>query len=136
MKILHSMNKLKIAKYYWTTKSKLPYIPKEKKKFTLSLRRSLYSYLEEHPLTTIDEIYSEFGTVEQLCEDYTENMTQEQLMNGVKYTRRINRYLFVLVAILFILCVGFYIYLYLNSPPYRHYILFENFAKHINDIIG
>lgn len=133
---MHRINKWKIEKYYWTFPSKLPYIPKEKKKFTTSIRRSLKSYLKEHPSATVDEIFAEFGTVEQLCEDYVDHMTQEQLMNGVKYIRKVNKFLFLLIAVLIILCIGFYTYLYLNAPPEIHYELFDKFLKFITNTTG
>lgn len=132
---MNPATKWNIMKYFRSLKKKLPYIPKEKRKFTSLARKSLKSYLEEHPSATMDDIYAEFGTVEQLCEDYMGHMTQEQLMDGVRYIKKVNRYLLLLVFALFTLCVGYETYLYLNAPSGVHHVLAEDFLKFVNRIV-
>lgn len=133
---MNHKNKWKILYYYFTFPHKIPYIPKEKKKFIYSVRLSMRSFLAEHPSASMDEIYREFGTTEQLCEDYMDNITQEQLMDGVRYTRQITKCLFMLVVLLFFLCTGYYFHMYLYAPPDIHYLPIEKLLEAIDHIMG
>ena len=72
---MKNMNKREIRKYCKTFKHKLPYVPKEKKRFTDSINTSIKAFLVEHPFATLEDIHREFGTVEELCEEYKDHLT-------------------------------------------------------------
>ena len=59
---MKNMNKREIRKYCKTFKHKLPYVPKEKKRFTDSINTSIKAFLVEHPFATLEDIHREFGT--------------------------------------------------------------------------
>lgn len=53
---MKNMNKREIRKYCKTFKHKLPYVPKEKKRFTDSINTSIKAFLVEHPFATLISI--------------------------------------------------------------------------------
>lgn len=84
---MKNMNKREIRKYCKTFKHKLPYVPKEKKRFTDSINTSIKAFLVEHPFATLEDIHREFGTVEELCEEYKDHLTPEQMTKSVRRTK-------------------------------------------------
>jgi hypothetical protein len=76
---MHLSNR-EIRNYYRDIRRKLPYVPKEKKKYLQMLRQSMDSFLADRPSAAIEDIYEEFGTVEQICAEYKDNLSSEQLI--------------------------------------------------------
>ena len=81
------MNKREIRKYCKTFKHKLPYVPKEKNDLQTPSIRPLKLLLVEHPFATLEDIHREFGTVEELCEEYKDHLTPEQMTKSVRRTK-------------------------------------------------
>jgi hypothetical protein len=85
---MHTSNR-EIRKYYRHIRRKLPYVPREKKKYLQMLRHSLDSFLADRPSAAIEDIYEEFGTVEQICAEYKDNLSSEQLTGSIRRTKMI-----------------------------------------------
>ena len=100
------MNKREIRKYCKTFKHKLPYVPKEKKRFTDSINTSIKAFLVEHPFATLEDIHREFGTVEELCEEYKDHLTTKLLCG-----------LAGIIAIALILFCVYFVYEVRTSAP-------------------
>ena len=60
---------------------------KKKKRFTDSINTSIKAFLVEHPFATLEDIHREFGTVEELCEEYKDHLTPEQMTKSVRRTK-------------------------------------------------
>jgi hypothetical protein len=85
---MHLSNR-EIRNYYRDIQRRLPYVPKEKKKYLQMLRQSMDSFLADHPSAAIEDIYEEFGTVEQICTEYKDNLSSEQLTGSIRRTKMI-----------------------------------------------
>ena len=105
-----------IRQYYWTLKRKLPHISKEKKQFLALTRQSMMEYANEHPFATTVDFQQEFGTIEQLCEDYKDFVTAKQMINSIQRTYHFNQFLGVIATILIVFLLYFVhdIYFYQN----------------------
>ncbi|MCI9174931.1 MAG: hypothetical protein HFH49_08295 [Lachnospiraceae bacterium] len=100
------MNK-QIRKYYRQLKRNLPYIRHTRNLFLRSLKSGINSYLQEYPHASMDEIYAQFGTIEELTEIYMDNVASDTLSHYMIFNR-VARYCCVLLVIAFASwCVNF-----------------------------
>jgi hypothetical protein len=68
------------------------------------------------PSATIDEIYEEFGTVEQISAAYKDNLSSEQLTRSIRRTKMICRCLCTFATGIVIFAVYFAYKVYSNAP--------------------
>lgn len=114
-----------LRRYYRTLWRRLPYIPKEKKKYLTSIQVSVNEFLSDHPSAEIGDIYQEIGSVQELCEEYKDNMTEEQLAQSVRLTKTFYYLLSFIAIILIVLCV-FFAWRVHQSAPKDIYITLES----------
>jgi hypothetical protein len=109
-------NNRDIKKYYRNIRRKLPNVPKEKKNYLTMLRKSVECYLIECPSATIEDIHGEFGTVEQICEEFKDSISPKQLMKSVRRTKVLCRCLSVLAVALIAFAIYFTYEIYTSAP--------------------
>ena len=124
---MKNMNKREIRKYCKTFKHKLPYVPKEKKRFTDSINTSIKAFLVEHPFATLEDIHREFGTVEELCEEYKDHLTPEQMTKSVRRTKLLCGLAGIIAIALILFCVYFVYEVRTSAPKEIHiYAIIES----------
>lgn len=111
----YSSNKI-VKQYYHVLKRKLPYIPREKKQFLSMTRKTLTEYSNEHPSATAVDFQQEFGTIEQLCENYKDFVSEKQMISSIQRINYLNKILGTLAAILIIFLLCFFYDTYTSSP--------------------
>lgn len=89
---------------------------KKKKRFTDSINTSIKAFLVEHPFATLEDIHREFGTVEELCEEYKDHLTPEQMTKSVRRTKLLCG-LAGIIAIALILFFVYFVYEVRTSAP-------------------
>lgn len=109
-------NKKEIRHYYRDIRRNLPYVPKEKRNYLRMLRNSLDSFLIDRSNATIEDIYEEFGTLEQICTEYKDSLSSGQLTWSIRRTKIICGFL-GLFAIVFVGFAAFFIYDTYTSVP-------------------
>jgi hypothetical protein len=80
------------------------------------LRNSLNSFLIDHSNATIEDIYEEFGSSEQICTEYKDSLSSGQLIWSIRRSKIICGFL-GLFAIVFVGFAAFYIYKVYTSVP-------------------
>jgi hypothetical protein len=99
---------------------------KVQKKFLEELSGSLYTYLEEHPNATMEDIYARFGSSSELAESYLKTIDPEELKNQVRIARTVRRTLIAValsIVLLFTIMVVVMIIDNRNSRPSRQVIV-------------
>ncbi|WWR22299.1 DUF6120 family protein [Lachnospiraceae bacterium JLR.KK009] len=89
-----------IKKFFRRLKRQLPYVFRTRKIFLDSLKNGITNYCQEHPDTSMDEIYGQFGTIDELAEIYIENIPKDTLSKFIIFNKLI-RYACILVTITF-----------------------------------
>lgn len=97
-----------IKEYRRALRCRLPYIFKKKKQFLTLTQKSMTEYASEHPSASTIDFQQEFGTVEQLCEEYKNFVSAKQMISSIQRTNRLNQFL-GLIAVLLLL---FLIYIF------------------------
>ena len=102
--------------YIRSIQKSLPLHIKYKKYLMKKLKQSILDYEETHTHCTIEELYQEFGTVEEICESTVQEMPAEQLIKNMTRKRRIIGILITVLILAFVFIVYREIQAYLFSP--------------------
>lgn len=112
-----STNKI-IKQYYQTLEHRLPYIPKAKKQFLTMIRNSMKEYANIHPSASTVDFQQEFGTIEQLVEDYKDFVSAKQMVNTIQRTHYLNHFLSVMTLALIVFLLMFLHDLHFKTPAH------------------
>jgi uncharacterized membrane protein YukC len=110
-----------IKKYYRKIRRKLPYVPNEKKKFLTILQEGLYEFYTIHPTADLDELYQEYGTVDQICEDFKDYVNLQQLSWNPQRFIIISK-IIVMITLIVLVCFIYFVWdICSHAPADLHY---------------
>jgi hypothetical protein len=92
-----------LKQYLREIRNLLPCDSAQKKRYIAGLNESIQPYIQEHPDTTLDTLYSIFGTPGSIAEDYLNNADALDISRRVSKKRIIILGLVILVAVVIII---------------------------------
>lgn len=102
--------------YIRTIRKSLPIRIKHRNYVMKNLKQSIENYEETHANCTIEELYQEFGTTEEICESILQETPTEQVLRDMTWKRKIISILLCVIILAFAFIVYCEIRAYLFSP--------------------
>lgn len=83
------MNKRICNRYIRKVSNSIPILGKEKKQFLLQFRQNVFSYADNNPNISINELCTQFGAPEEIGLSFISEMSYQQLFHKLKVSRKI-----------------------------------------------
>lgn len=108
-----------IDSYISSIKTLLPLYSKSEKAFIKRLRDSIYTFIESHPDSSVDDVIGQFGEPFDIVQGYIEAMEIEALVTAISIRRMLRK---ITIIILIAAIIGLAIFGGYYYKGYQYYI--------------
>ena len=121
------MNQKELNIYFRKIRLLLPIYSKAEKQFLKDFKDSVFVFIEQNPLCTMDDVIERFSTPEEVVHDYiSEALATENLCQKIQFRRFVkNILLTLLIGILAALAVRTIALLHIVNESEQYYITRE-----------
>ena len=121
------MNQKELNIYFRKIRLLLPIYSKAEKQFLKDFKDSVFVFIEQNPLCTMDDVIARFSTPEEVVHDYiSEALATENLCQKIQFRRFVKRILLtLLIGILAALVVRTIALLHTVNESEQYYITRE-----------
>lgn len=109
-------NLKKALKFYLTNIfRKLPDSSKKRRKFIHLLKQNILDYINEKSINKIEDIYMQFGTVDEIVEAYLDDISYKYLRERIKITRMQKACMYITILTVIVGTFAYNIILYYSN---------------------
>ena len=121
------MNQKELNIYFRKIRLLLPIYSKAEKQFLKDFKNSVFVFIEQNPLCTMDDVIERFSTPEEVVHDYiSEALATENLCQKIQFRRFVKKILLtLLIGILAALAVCTIALLHIVNESEQYYITRE-----------
>ena len=121
------MNQKELNIYFRKIRLLLPIYSKAEKQFLKDFKDSVFIFIEQNPLCTMDDVIERFSTPEEVVHDYiSEALATENLCQKIQFRRIVKKILLtLLIGILAALAVRTIALLHIVNESEQYYITRE-----------
>ena len=121
------MNQKELNIYFRKIRLLLPIYSKAEKQFLKDFKDSVFVFIEQNPLCTMDDVIERFSTPEEVVHDYiSEALATENLCQKIQFRRFVKKILLILlIGILAALAVRTIALLHIVNESEQYYITRE-----------
>ena len=121
------MNQKELNIYFRKIRLLLPIYSKAEKQFLKDFKDSVFVFIEQNPLGTMDDVIERFSTPEEVVHDYiSEALATENLCQKIQFRRFVKKILLtLLIGILAALAVRTIALLHIVNESEQYYITRE-----------
>ena len=121
------MNQKELNIYFRKIRLLLPIYSKAEKQFLKDFKDSVFVFIEQNPLCTMDDVIERFSTPEEVVHDYiSEALTTEDLCQKIQFRRFVKKILLILlIGLLAALAVRTIALLHIVNESEQYYITRE-----------
>ena len=121
------MNQKELNIYFRKIRLLLPIYSKAEKQFLKDFKDSVFVFIEQNPLCTMDDVIERFSTPEEVVHDYiSEALATENLCQKIQFRRFVKKILLtLLIGILAALAVRTIALLHIVNESEQYYITHE-----------
>ena len=121
------MNQKELNIYFRKIRLLLPIYSKAEKQFLKDFKDSVFVFIEQNPLCTMDDVIERFSTPEEVVHDYiSEALATENLCQKIQFRRFVKKILLILrIGILAALAVRTIALLHIANESEQYYITRE-----------
>ena len=121
------MNQKELNIYFRKIRLLLPIYSKAEKQFLKDFKDSVFVFIEQNPLCTMDDVIEPFSTPEEVVHDYiSEALATENLCQKIQFRRIVKKILLtLLIGILAALAVRTIALLHIVNESEQYYITRE-----------
>ena len=121
------MNQKELNIYFKKIRLLLPIYSKAEKQFLKDFKDSVFVFIEQNPLCTMDDVIERFSTPEEVVHDYiSEALATENLCQKIQFRRFVKKILLtLLIGILAALAVRTIALLHIVNESEQYYITRE-----------
>ena len=121
------MNQKELNIYFRKIRLLLPIYSKAEKQFLKDFKDSVFVFIEQNPLCTMDDVIERFSTPEEVVHDYiSEALATENLCQKIQFIRFVKKILLtLLIGILAALAVRTIALLHIVNESEQYYITRE-----------
>ncbi|MFR5859479.1 MAG: DUF6120 family protein [Clostridia bacterium] len=121
------MNQKELNIYFRKIRLLLPIYSKAEKQFLKDFKDSVFVFIEQNPLCTMDDVIERFSTPEEVVHDYiSEALATENLCQKIQFRRIVKKILLtLLIGILAALAVRTIALLHIVNESEQYYITRE-----------
>ena len=121
------MNQKELNIYFRKIRLLLPIYSKAEKQFLKDFKDSVFVFIEQNPLCTMDDVIERFSTPEEVVHDYiSEALTTENLCQKIQFIRFVKKILLILlIGFLAALAVRTIALLHIVNESEQYYITRE-----------
>ena len=121
------MNQKEVNIYFRKIRLLLPIYSKAEKQFLKDFKDSVFVFIEQNPLCTMDDVIERFSTPEEVVHDYiSEALATENLCQKIQFRRFVKKILLtLLIGILAALAVRTIALLHIVNESEQYYITRE-----------
>ena len=121
------MNQKELNIYFRKIRLLLPIYSKAEKQFLKDFKDSIFVFIEQNPLCTMDDVIERFSTPEEVVHDYiSEALATENLCQKIQFRRFVKKILLtLLIGILAALAVRTIALLHIVNESEQYYITRE-----------
>ncbi len=121
------MNQKELNIYFRKIRLLLPIYSKAEKQFLKDFKDSVFVFIEQNPLCTMDDVIARFSTPEEIVHDYiSESLATENLCQKIQLRRFVKKILLtLLIGILAALAVRTIALLHIVNESEQYYITRE-----------
>ena len=121
------MNQKELNIYFRKIRLLLPIYSKAEKQFLKDFKDSVFVFIEQNPLCTMDDVIERFSTPEEVVHDYiSEALATENLYQKIQFRRIVKKILLtLLIGILAALAVRTIALLHIVNESEQYYITRE-----------
>ena len=121
------MNQKELNIYFRKIRLLLPIYSKAEKQFLKDFKDSVFVFIEQNPLCTMDDVIEHFSTPEEVVHDYiSEALATENLCQKIQFIRFVKKILLtLLIGILAALAVRTIALLHIVNESEQYYITRE-----------
>ena len=118
------MNQKELNIYFRKIRLLLPIYSKAEKQFLKDFKDSVFVFIEQNPLCTMDDVIERFSTPEEVVHDYiSEALATENLCQKIQFRRFVKKILLtLLIGILAALAVRTIALLHIVNESEQYYI--------------
>ena len=121
------MNQKELNIYFRKIRLLLPIYSKAEKQFLKDFKDSVFVFIEQNPLCTMDDVIERFSTLEEVVHDYiSEALATENLCQKIQFRRFVKKILLILlIGLLAALAVRTIALLHIVNESEQYYITRE-----------
>ena len=121
------MNQKELNIYFRKIRLLLPIYSKAEKQFLKDFKNSVFVFIEQNPLCTMDDVIARFSTPEEVVHDYiSEALATENLCQKIQFRRFVKKILLILlIGLLAALAVRTIALLHIVNESEQYYITRE-----------
>ena len=121
------MNQKELNIYFRKIRLLLPIYSKAEKQFLKNFKNSVFVFIEQNPLCTMDDVIERFSTPEEVVHDYiSEALATEDLCQKIQFRRFVKKILLILlIGLLAALAVRTIALLHIVNESEQYYITRE-----------
>ena len=121
------MNQKELNIYFRKIRLLLPIYSKAEKQFLKDFKDSVFVFIEQNPLCTMDDVIERFSTPEEVVHDYiSEALATENLCQKIQFRRFVKKILLtLLIGILAALAIRTIALLHIVNESEQYYITRE-----------
>ena len=121
------MNQKELNIYFRKIRLLLPIYSKAEKQFLKDFKNSVFVFIEQNPLCTMDDVIERFSTPEEVVHDYiSEALATENLCQKIQFRRFVKKILLILlIGLLAALAVRTIALLHIVNESEQYYITRE-----------
>ena len=121
------MNQKELNIYFRKIRLLLPIYSKAEKQFLKDFKNSVFVFIEQNPLCTMDDVIERFSTPEEVVHDYiSEALATENLCQKIQFRRFVKKILLILlIGLLAALAVRTITLLHIVNESEQYYITRE-----------
>ena len=121
------MNQKELNIYFRKIRLLLPIYSKAEKQFLKDFKNSVFVFIEQNPLCTMDDVIERFSTPEEVVHDYiSEALATEDLCQKIQFRRFVKKILLILlIGLLAALAVRTITLLHIVNESEQYYITRE-----------
>ena len=121
------MNQKELNIYFRKIRLLLPIYSKAEKQFLKDFKDSVFVFIEQNPLCTMDDVIERFSTPEEVVHDYiSEALATEDLCQKIQFRRFVKKILLILlIGLLAALAVRTIALLHIVNESEQYYITRE-----------
>ena len=121
------MNQKELNIYFKKIRLLLPIYSKAEKQFLKDFKNSVFVFIEQNPLCTMDDVIERFSTPEEVVHDYiSEALATEDLCQKIQFRRFVKKILLILlIGFLAALAVRTIALLHIVNESEQYYITRE-----------
>ena len=121
------MNQKELNIYFRKIRLLLPIYSKAEKQFLKDFKNSVFVFIEQNPLCTMDDVIERFSTPEEVVHDYiSEALATEDLCQKIQFRRFVKKILLILlIGLLAALAVRTIALLHIVNESEQYYITRE-----------